>query len=167
MRLTRLTMRGLKGAAEEVVDLSPVTLFHGPNASGKTRIADAVRLLALGYHPDEPRTTDGVLRLAAGGSIEVEGRFEGVRGHDRPVIVTRSWRRTVQRRGADAGKVRAETDVRVSVCRTGGGGGVDDRADPRLPGRPVMPGRRPAVGRRVGWPRGHPGVGRPPLRAAA
>ena len=120
MRLTRLTMRGLKGAAEEVVDLSPVTLFHGPNASGKTRIADAVRLLALGYHPDEPRTTDGVLRLAAGGSIEVEGRFEGVRGHDRPVIVTRSWRRTVQRRGADAGKVRAETDVRVSVCRTGG-----------------------------------------------
>lgn len=138
MRLTRLTMRGLKGRGEEVVDLSPATFFHGPNASGKTRIADALRLLALGYHPDEPRTSDGVLRLSAAGSIEIEGRFEDVQGQEgRPVLVSRSWRRVPVRRGADAGKVRTETDVKVSACRTGGRKAHEAAAE-ALFGEPVL-----------------------------
>lgn len=51
MRLTSVSIAGIRGIDREVVDLSPVTTFWGPNGSGKTSIAGAVAFALTGRFP--------------------------------------------------------------------------------------------------------------------
>lgn len=55
--------------------LAPVTLILGPNRSGKSAIADAIKLALLGRHPQLPNTNAGKFKLASGRDLLAELTF--------------------------------------------------------------------------------------------
>lgn len=75
MRLTKLSMRGLK-AADRDLSFAPVTVLIGENGASKTAVLQAVHLLARGSAPGMSATSEGILRLMRGKEIEVSGTFE-------------------------------------------------------------------------------------------
>ena len=104
MRCKKIRVKGLKGAGEVSLDLSPVTVVKGPNASGKSRLLDALSLLVLGYRPGWNRDADGVLSAASGDTVDVEGVF--TRPDDGDVTVSRTWTRERFVRGEKKGEVK-------------------------------------------------------------
>lgn len=71
MHITSAEFKNLKGRSARY-ELTPATLIVGGNFSGKTAIADAVRLTLLGYHPDLAKKNSAILDLASGAKMETE-----------------------------------------------------------------------------------------------
>lgn len=97
MKLRSVTISGLKGCPGQTFELSPLTMISGANGSGKSRIRDAILLLALGYHPTAARGGTAakkeadVMRLASGDVLEVGGVVELPDGTTRRL--SRVWTR--------------------------------------------------------------------------
>lgn len=68
MHITNIKFTQVKGRNGDY-DVTPATLVIGPNRTGKTAIADAVRVTLLGYHPDLARKNPAILELSAGSSL--------------------------------------------------------------------------------------------------
>lgn len=51
--------------------LGPMTMIVGPNDAGKSAIADAVRLVLLGFLPDHPKTNVGIFALCSADKLKV------------------------------------------------------------------------------------------------
>ena len=56
--------------------LDPITVITGPNDIGKTSIADACRLVLLGYLPGLPKTNQGVFALSGAATMAVAAKIE-------------------------------------------------------------------------------------------
>src|SRR5258708_2322565 len=67
----KLTMRGVK-ANDRSIDLEKLTVFTGPNGSGKTTIPDSIRFLALGFVPALRKRPLDTSALMSDSSMEVE-----------------------------------------------------------------------------------------------
>ena len=84
MRIARLTGTNIKGKTFDH-ELNPVTVFSGPNYSGKTARIDALKLALLGFHPELMKSTSssarGMWKLSSGKSMKamayVETETEG------------------------------------------------------------------------------------------
>lgn len=74
MHLTSISGRHIKGGDFDV-SLSRANVIHGENFAGKTRIADAVRLLLVGHLPELGNTNPATFGLASGPFLEVFGTF--------------------------------------------------------------------------------------------
>jgi DNA repair exonuclease SbcCD ATPase subunit len=70
MHITTAEFKNLKGRSARY-DFTPATLICGPNYSGKTAIADAVRLTLLGYHPELKKQNQAIMDLASGARVEM------------------------------------------------------------------------------------------------
>lgn len=110
-RLIKISAKGLKNGDKLTMDLDPCVFLWGDNAAGKTRVFDAVQLLATGYHPDFPRNNDGILRIAKGDELEVHGSF--VDNDGRHWTCMRRWERREVERGQDKGKIKTSSEVLV------------------------------------------------------
>ncbi len=82
MRLVHLDISGLQNAASESLDLAPLQLVLGPNASGKSTIRKAIELLCLGHVVGGPKTNQGVMRLASGDDLTIKGIWDGAKKAD-------------------------------------------------------------------------------------
>lgn len=71
----RLAHQGLKGIDREV-DLPGCVVLSGRNGSGKSTIASALRILALGYEPQRGRTEEATATLMRGSSFTVSATLE-------------------------------------------------------------------------------------------
>lgn len=72
MHLTSISGRHIKGGDFDI-SLSRANVIHGENFAGKTRIADAVRLLLVGHLPELGKTNPATFGLASGPFMEVSG----------------------------------------------------------------------------------------------
>ena len=52
--------------------MKPITVLHGPNFSGKTRVLRAVRLGLLGYDPLIGKTERAIMKLASANTLSIE-----------------------------------------------------------------------------------------------
>jgi DNA repair exonuclease SbcCD ATPase subunit len=73
--IKRIQIIGLRGKSFDL-GLEPVTLIIGPNKSGKTTIADAMRWALLGYIPGMPAPPRGWAELVGNGTTEVSVMLE-------------------------------------------------------------------------------------------
>lgn len=74
MHLISISGRNIKGGDFDV-SLSRANVIHGENYAGKTRIADAIRLLLVGHLPELGNTNGATFGLASGPFLEVSGVF--------------------------------------------------------------------------------------------
>lgn len=72
MYLSKISGRSFKGGDFDV-ELSRATVLHGDNFAGKTRIADAVRLLLIGHLPELGKLPRSTFELASGPVLLVSG----------------------------------------------------------------------------------------------
>lgn len=72
MYLSKISGRQLKGGDFDI-PLTRANVLFGENFAGKTRIADAVRLLLVGYLPELGKLPRATFGLASGTSMEVSG----------------------------------------------------------------------------------------------
>lgn len=84
MRLTKLDITGLKGTFKSL-GFDRLNIMVGRNASGKSAILDAVRLLLLGYVPALGKR--GTFKAASGPMVEIAGEF------DTGLKLRRTWNR--------------------------------------------------------------------------
>ena len=75
MRINQIAAKGLKGLGFRH-DLTPMTFIVGDNGSGKSAIADAIKISLLGKHPVLGATNTGIFQLCHGDSLEVEITME-------------------------------------------------------------------------------------------
>lgn len=75
MKLTSISAVGLKGP-DFKHRLSAATAIVGPNAAGKTRILQAIRLALAGWLPECGKTPRATWELASGPEMEVEVQFD-------------------------------------------------------------------------------------------
>ena len=89
--ITSLSATGLQDG--DFTDmLSPVTIWTGANASGKTKRLSAIHLAARGEHPDPKigSRNEGIMQLASGPMLHVEMEYRGpVSGR-----IVRTWTKT-------------------------------------------------------------------------
>ncbi len=71
MHIQTLNLQGIK-AIDRRIDLAPLTLIAGPNASGKTAILEAIRFVLLGYVPGVGKTNQAIFDLAGSASMGAE-----------------------------------------------------------------------------------------------
>lgn len=71
MRPKTITATGIKTGGIRV-ELAPLTLVTGDNGKGKTAIADAARIVLLGYHPTLGSRSPEIMKLANGNVLEVD-----------------------------------------------------------------------------------------------
>lgn len=72
MFLSKISGRAFKGGDFDV-ELTKLTVLHGDNFVGKTRIADAVRLLLIGHLPELGKLPRSTYELASGPCMVVSG----------------------------------------------------------------------------------------------
>ncbi len=113
-KLTNIKIKGLKGGTIEYA-IAPSLFLSGRNAAGKTRVFDAIQLLVNGYHPNLPKKGDGIMRLAEGDELYVEGRFESEHG---TWTIARRWDRTEVSRGKDKGGIKVSSSI-IAFDRSG------------------------------------------------
>lgn len=65
MIIKTLTLSGIK-ACDRTIELAPLTLISGPNASGKTTILDAIRFVLMGQVPGMGKTNQALFDLSSG-----------------------------------------------------------------------------------------------------
>lgn len=82
--ITKLLMANVKGISREF-DLAPVTLVQGGNYTGKTAMAQAIRIGLLGYDPRLGKLASATYGLASGERMQIGLEFEA----GEPV--TRAW----------------------------------------------------------------------------
>ena len=104
MKLHRLQIAGLKSSCDLDLAVPNLLFLRGPTGAGKTIVMDAIALLVNGWHPDMPRTADGVMRLADGDLLRVSGEWDGF-------TISRAWERVEIKRGKAKGSFRVETTV--------------------------------------------------------
>jgi len=100
MRITHIQSTGLKGQDIDL-DLDPVSVSIGPNASGKSAVMDALLLGVLGYRPGWGKTAEDTL-MASSGRIDISITV-AVDPELPPVIITRTWERLYYKRGERKG----------------------------------------------------------------
>ncbi|MBZ4419718.1 AAA family ATPase [Myxococcus sp. RHSTA-1-4] len=83
----KLTLRNFKGIESAELALERLTVFVGPNASGKTSILQALALLSQMANPDLPRA--GVLGSFGGLSAVLK---RGTEGSEAFILAEGSWR---------------------------------------------------------------------------
>lgn len=69
-RITKIETVGVR-AHDREMDLGPLTLLRGPVGAGKTSMADAIRIAALGCVPSIGRDSTAIARLMRGGRMNV------------------------------------------------------------------------------------------------
>lgn len=74
MYLMKIWGRNVKGG-DFSFDLTRANVLIGDNFKGKTRVADAVRLVYLGYLPELGKQPRSTFKLSAGAEMEVGGTF--------------------------------------------------------------------------------------------
>lgn len=82
--ITKLLMANVKGISREF-DLAPVTLVQGGNYTGKTAMAQAIRIGLLGYDPRLGKLASATYGLASGERMQIGLEFKS----GEPV--TRAW----------------------------------------------------------------------------
>lgn len=87
MTIDRIAATALKGKSF-AHDLSPVTLFIGPNDIGKSARLDAIRLALLGFLPELGKTNAATFTLSNASKMKVEAAIRG-----RPALV-REWKQS-------------------------------------------------------------------------
>lgn len=75
--ITELTMVNVKGVPMRHFDFGPVTLIQGPNYTGKTAVAQAIRIGLLGYDPTLGKLASATYGLASGEKMEVKLELSG------------------------------------------------------------------------------------------
>ncbi len=70
MRVTKISVHGLKNQDAEY-HLGPVSIFTGPNGSGKTSILQAVRFAVLGHDPSLGKAAEKIAPLMAADEMAV------------------------------------------------------------------------------------------------
>lgn len=75
--ITELTMVNVKGTPKRELSLGPVTLVQGPNYTGKTAVAQAIRIGLLGYDPTLGKLASATYGLASGEKMEVSLALSG------------------------------------------------------------------------------------------
>lgn len=70
MHIQRASFQNLKGRSGSY-DMAPATLICGPNFSGKTAIAEAIRLTLLGHLPEIGKTNGATFALSSGAKMGV------------------------------------------------------------------------------------------------
>lgn len=78
---------GVKGV-RVIYELKPFTAITGPNFSGKTAIADAIRLALIGYVPSLGKRNQSTMQLADGDTMSVRATFNDNQAN------SRKWTRT-------------------------------------------------------------------------
>jgi DNA repair exonuclease SbcCD ATPase subunit len=81
-------------------ELAPINIVTGPNDSGKTAVADAIRVGLLGYLPSLGKTAGATFQLAKGTAMGVRVDMNG------GGVVSREWemkKGRVSSKGADSG----------------------------------------------------------------
>lgn len=69
--ITRIETEGLR-ATDRSLDLAPLTILKGPVGSGKTTIADAIRMGFLGHVPSIGKDSTAITRLMRDGKLNVK-----------------------------------------------------------------------------------------------
>ena len=72
--IKQIDIQGVKGVSVKY-DLAPFTAITGPNFSGKTAIADAIRLALIGYVPSLGKRNQATMQLADGDTMSVTATF--------------------------------------------------------------------------------------------
>ncbi len=75
MKLVSISFRNLKGITAKL-DLTAINVLIGPNFTGKTARADAIRLLLLGFLPELGKRPADTFEICSGNELFVEGTFE-------------------------------------------------------------------------------------------
>lgn len=108
MNLTTIHATAFKGRNFNH-ELGRLTIIAGPNNTGKTAVADAVRLVLLGNLPGHPATNAGIFALSSKSTMTVSGRFDDptrASGYD-ACQVSRTW--------TQKGKTIKATDIGVDA----------------------------------------------------
>jgi hypothetical protein len=93
VRLVSIAAKGLK-ARDFKYDVPDVFGIFGENATGKSTVLEAISLLSTGHAPGIPNTADGVMSLARGNRLALEGNVELP---DRKLArIRRAWERDPQ-----------------------------------------------------------------------
>ncbi len=74
--ITGITITGLKGTDDRVVDMGQLTLITGPVGSGKTAVLDAIRFAALGFIPGLGKGSSDTAAVMSGNQLGVAVRLE-------------------------------------------------------------------------------------------
>jgi ABC-type Mn2+/Zn2+ transport system ATPase subunit len=69
IRLTHLTVDGLKAAKDVSLRIPRLLALTGPNGSGKTSILQAIRVGVLGYEPTVGKRLEATRQLASADEI--------------------------------------------------------------------------------------------------
>lgn len=85
--IKNIDIQGVKGV-RVIYELKPFTAITGPNFSGKTAIADAIRLALIGYVPSLGKRNQSTMQLADGDTMSVRATFEDNQAN------SRKWTRT-------------------------------------------------------------------------
>lgn len=89
MKIESIHALNLKGRSFQH-KLGGITIFAGPNSSGKTAVADAIQLLLMACHPHHPKTAAGIFNgLSSGNPLTVSGE---IRNFGETIRLSRSWR---------------------------------------------------------------------------
>jgi hypothetical protein len=103
MKITNIEATGIKARTFKAA-LHPVTIIAGPNDSGKTAIADAVRLALLGYIPELGKTNAATFTLASGSEMTIAAQIDGK-------TIARKWRKA-------GDTVRATSEDGIGLAET-------------------------------------------------
>lgn len=79
-----ITAKSIKGRSFAAA-LTPLTLVHGNNATGKTTVLQALRLALLGYDPSLGKTNKATFKLASGPEMAAGAKWESGES------ITRTW----------------------------------------------------------------------------
>lgn len=89
MRIREISARALKGRNFDR-KLGRATIIAGPNDTGKTAIADAVRLALFGYLPNR-KTGPAIFELSSATTLTVEADLEPEIADGPPKTIARRW----------------------------------------------------------------------------
>ncbi len=76
MKLVRISAQNFGGSASFDLPLTGVNAIVGRNFGGKTRIANAIKVLLLGYLPELGKKNAATFGLASGRAMTVSGEFD-------------------------------------------------------------------------------------------
>jgi len=134
--ITKVTAQNLKGRSFSF-PLQPLTIITGPNAHGKTSIADAITVGLFGYHPNLGKTNPATMQLASADRMEIALQMLG--GQESKQAWTRKGK-TIKKDGAPPEGVApllqslltgpqflsASATQRAAMIRTAAGAGAED-----------------------------------------